>query len=136
MKSNIGVFGKMFRFYLALILFVSAIIFKGEWLFLISLFVLYESLSGWCAVNQILGKNSCPLKGHDAPETKLLKSYQLGIAVLILAIILNTVATYLGLMTWYEFLSPNSMSDLGITDVLFLFIVYPLSLGIVIKRIK
>lgn len=55
-----------------------------------------------------------------------------GIRILLVAILLNILAEYLDIKTWYGFLqSPtNSMS---IIDAAFLFLLYPLSLGAAAK---
>ncbi len=65
MKKNIGTQDRLLRLAIAIvigisILFVDAIILKIV-LALISLFVLYEALAGWCALNALLGKNTCQI---------------------------------------------------------------------------
>jgi hypothetical protein len=61
MKSNIGTPDRLIRLVIA-ILFLAAAWWESSWiLFVISLFVFYEALVGWCALYQILGKNSCPI---------------------------------------------------------------------------
>jgi hypothetical protein len=59
-----------------------------------------------------------------------------GYAVLVGAIILNVLATMLGIMTWYGFLESVSTSGwmealrhAGIFSTLYLFVFYPLLLG-------
>jgi len=67
----------------------------------------------------------------------LAKALLYGYAILLSAIILNFVASKLGIKTWYEFiLKPSSLS---LMDVVWLFAVYPLALGLTaltISRIK
>jgi len=60
MKKNIGTPGRLFRLGLALLLLALAY-WKWSWILAIAgLFVLYESLAGWCILHHFLGKNSCP----------------------------------------------------------------------------
>ena len=60
MKKNIGTPGRLFRFGIAVALFASAY-YLGSWILgAAGLFVLYESLAGWCVVYHLIGKNSCP----------------------------------------------------------------------------
>ncbi len=66
MKKNIGTHDRLLRLAIAIvvgisILFVDSIILKIG-LALISLFVLYEALAGWCALNALLGKNTCQIR--------------------------------------------------------------------------
>ena len=57
------------------------------------------------------------------------KGYIIGISVLLAAIVLNSIAIRLKIRTWYSFL--NKPSKLKVIDYLFLFIVYPLTLGLI-----
>ena len=50
----------------------------------------------------------------------------MGFIILAGAILLNIIASALGLQTWYSFLEEKSLSAL---DGLWLFVIYPLSLG-------
>jgi hypothetical protein len=60
MKRNIGTPGRLFRLAIAIALLGLAF-YRHSWLLgLAGLFVLYESLAGWCILYQLLGKNSCP----------------------------------------------------------------------------
>jgi hypothetical protein len=67
----------------------------------------------------------------------LVKIYLAGVAVLIAAILLNLLSGWLGLATWYSFLSQASEKGLGPAlqsltpvDYLFLIVVYPGLLGL------
>lgn len=51
-----------------------------------------------------------------------------GMRILIVAVILNIIATELRIDTWYEFLQSPFIAR-SILDFLFLFILYPLALG-------
>lgn len=66
------------------------------------------------------------------------KIYFVGICVLVAAIFLNYIAPKIGLMTWYVFFS--NYDQVGIISYIWLFIIYPFSLGIVAyivsKKIK
>ena len=58
---NIDKSGRILRFVIAVLLLVYAIGY-GSWLALLgSIFVFFEALRGWCALYQLLGKNSCPI---------------------------------------------------------------------------
>jgi hypothetical protein len=66
----------------------------------------------------------------------MLKLYIIGLAILVTAILANFLAAKLGLLSWYDFL--NLLSDKGgeafkkvkFLDYLWLFILYPLALGL------
>lgn len=62
MSKNIGTFDRLFRLVISILLFLYAY-WKGNWVvFAVALFVLFESLYGWCILYQILGKNTCRIK--------------------------------------------------------------------------
>lgn len=63
-----------------------------------------------------------------------IKIYFTGIVILVVAIGANIIASYLGFKTWYDFLEGlgNGLS-LSILDILWLFILYPLILGLSIE---
>lgn len=61
MKSNIGKVDRLIRLALAVLLLIYAY-WQGSWIaFGFSIFTFYESLAGWCAFYQLIGRNSCPL---------------------------------------------------------------------------
>lgn len=61
-SKNIGSSDRIIRLIIALLLLVLAY-WKTSWIiFALALFVLFESLVGWCVLYQILGKNSCAIK--------------------------------------------------------------------------
>jgi hypothetical protein len=67
----------------------------------------------------------------------LVKIYFAGVAVLVAAILLNLLSGWLGLATWYSFLSQVSekgwgpaLHSLTPVDYLFLIVVYPGLLGL------
>lgn len=61
MAKNIGTTDRVIRFVIACLLLIYAIV-QGSWIAGgFGLFVLYEALVGWCALYQVLGKNSCDL---------------------------------------------------------------------------
>ncbi|MEY8847502.1 hypothetical protein AB9K26_01700 [Psychroserpens sp. XS_ASV72] len=65
----------------------------------------------------------------------MLKIYLIGLFILIIAIIANVLAAYLGLKSWYDFiglLTKNgsaTFSQLQVLDYLWLFLFYPFILG-------
>jgi hypothetical protein len=68
-----------------------------------------------------------------------LKIYLSGLIVLIGAILINALAGLAGLPTWYDFLKAVSgqgaaaaLRGLSIVHMLFLFVLYPLGLGLLV----
>ena len=54
----------------------------------------------------------------------------MGLMILIIAILVNFLATQLGLKTWYDFLNQwGNWDALSLKDSLWLFVFYPLILG-------
>lgn len=50
---------------IAIALFIFAWI-ESSWIALgLGLFALYEALASWCALYQLIGKNTCPLNKRD-----------------------------------------------------------------------
>ena len=66
----------------------------------------------------------------------MVKLYIIGITILIIAILANVLANRLSIMTWYDFLNRiadqgiGSIKTIGILNGIWLFILYPLTLGI------
>ena len=57
---------------------------------------------------------------------ELIKLYLMGLMILIIAILVNFLATQLGLKTWYDFLNQWGNRDaLNLKDGLWLFVFYP-----------
>jgi hypothetical protein len=68
---------------------------------------------------------------------QILTIFIIGIIILVGAIIINSLATYLSLTTWFSFIESISQSgflttlkEQSILSLLFLFIIYPLLLGL------
>jgi hypothetical protein len=61
MKKNIGFTDRMIRLAISVAFFGLAWWYSSWILLAIALFTLYEAVAGWCALYQILGKNSCPI---------------------------------------------------------------------------
>jgi len=62
LTKNIDFSGRIIRLIIALLLLGLAY-WRSSWvIFVLALFVLFEALMGWCALYQILGKNSCLTK--------------------------------------------------------------------------
>jgi hypothetical protein len=66
----------------------------------------------------------------------LLKLYLTTLAFLAFALVVNSSARWLGLPTWYDFLAQSNLSTYPIIHLLWLFGVYPLILGLLIKFFK
>lgn len=67
----------------------------------------------------------------------MVKIFLLGWLILLVAILLNVIAARLGIDTWYPFLNNagkvgflRAMSESTILSKLFLFVIYPLALGL------
>jgi len=59
MRKNIGKKGRLLRLAIALVLFAYAV-WSPSWVALIlGLFIFFEALFSWCALNQIMGRSSC-----------------------------------------------------------------------------
>jgi len=61
---------------------------------------------------------------------KILYIYLSGIIILLGAILLNLLASYAGLATWYDFLKNPGKGSLF--TYIWLFIIYPLGLGVLV----
>ena len=65
----------------------------------------------------------------------MLKVYIIGVCILIVAIIANALIAKIGLESWYSFIKllqengTNSFAELSLWDYLWLFLLYPLTLG-------
>lgn len=63
------------------------------------------------------------------------KLYIIGLTILLVAILANFIAAKLGLMSWYDFLNlltangTATFKEVRFFDYLWLFIIYPLTLG-------
>jgi hypothetical protein len=62
LSKNINFSDRLIRLIIALFLLVIAYFWANWIIFGAALFVLFESLVGWCVVYQIFGKNSCSIK--------------------------------------------------------------------------
>jgi len=60
---------------------------------------------------------------------KILYIFLLGIGILLGAIILNLIASIIGLTTWYDFLKNPGKAN--IISYVWLFVFYPLGLGVI-----
>lgn len=61
MTKNIGPIDRGIRLVLGLILLFFAWWFSSWIILAFALFSIFEAAASWCLLNQILGKNSCPL---------------------------------------------------------------------------
>lgn len=129
MKPNIGTFDRLVRFVIGIILIALAIPSKSTFMALGGLFSLYEAFSSWCVFYQLLGRNTCPIKNPKSTfEWK--NTYIVGLKILFIAIVLNILAHFVGLSTWYDFIN-DPTKILSWDNYIFLFIVYPFLLGFV-----
>ena len=63
----------------------------------------------------------------------MLRLYVIGAFILIIAIICNGLVSKLGIASWYDFLNSftkNEPNDFNFVDYIWLFIIYPLCLGL------
>lgn len=82
-------------------------------------------------------ENPCTLGGFSLWSYNLsmkltLKITLYGYFLLILAIILNLISSITGLTNWYEFLKSDNLASYSYLDFLWLFIFYPLLLGLAV----
>ena len=70
----------------------------------------------------------------------LLKIILSGFFLLVFAILINGIANYLGILTWYDFLpkrkNKSFLSKIRTVDYIWLFIGYPFLLGLLIYFAK
>ena len=98
---------------------------------LAGLFSLYEAVSSWCVFYQLLGRNTCPIKNPKlAFDWK--STLAVGLKILFAAVVLNILAHFVGLSTWYDFLNKPT-KVLSWDNYIFLFAVYPFLLGYVAR---
>ena len=67
MKKNIGTFDRIVRLGLGIILLaVALVVVNALWLkiilIILALFSFYQALTSWCALYQLMGKNTCPIE--------------------------------------------------------------------------
>lgn len=61
MKKNIGTQDRLIRALVGIVALGLSWWFSSWLFFAVALFSFYEAAVGWCALYQLLGKNSCPL---------------------------------------------------------------------------
>ena len=131
MKPNIGTKDRIIRLVIGVVLISLALIYKSAFMTLGGLFSIYEAFSSWCVFYQILGRNTCSIKSPK-PTFKWKETLIIGLRILLSAIVLNIFAKFVGLSTWYDFLSAPA-KVLSWDNYIFLFFVYPFILGLVGK---
>ncbi len=62
MGKNIGKTDRIIRLILALFLIILAFLYQSWLIAIAGIFVLYESMAGWCALYALIGRNTCPLQ--------------------------------------------------------------------------
>lgn len=137
MRKNLGTPDRLIRLVIGLILVVMSIIYKSPVSAIFGIFTLYEALASWCIFHTLIGRNTCPLPSSD-PSRKipLLKYYLTGISILVTAIVLNVLGTYLGWVSWYDILrSGTNLAQISLDNWLFLLLFYPLTLAIFAEKI-
>jgi hypothetical protein len=63
----------------------------------------------------------------------MLRLYVIGVFILVIAIICNFLVSKLGIASWYDFLisfTKNEPNNYNFFDYIWLFIIYPLCLGL------
>jgi hypothetical protein len=135
MKQNIGTGDRLLRLILGISLVAWGVGSRSGFTVIGGLFSIYEAVSSWCVFYQLIGRNTCPLPSPRQPNPPFFKPFLLGVTILITAIILNGVASWLGWKTWYQFLE-NWQIKLSLDNYLYLFMVYPLCLGLVTNYLR
>lgn len=127
MKKNIGKKDRIVRFVIFCVLIGAALYLKSPFLYFGALFVLYETLAGWCAFYQLIGKNTCPISQTSREKSTriLLRGYR----ILLVAITLNIVGSYVGLASWYSVFT-EGLSSISFIDYVYLLVIYPFFLGL------
>lgn len=130
MKKNIGIFDRILRVIIGIALLATAFFIKSTTVALIGLFTLFEAASSWCIFYQLIGRNTCPLAVSHSKKIPLLRYYLTGMSILLVAIVLNFLASSYGWFTWYVILSsPDKLPHVSIDNWVFLLVFYPLSLA-------
>ena len=68
----------------------------------------------------------------------MLRIYIIGISILVFAIIVNVLVSIFGISTWYDFgqelskSGANAIKDAGIVNLIWLFLLYPICLGLAV----
>ena len=66
----------------------------------------------------------------------MIRIYIIGLCVLIIAIVVNILVSLLGISTWYDFGTKlysngfNAIKEAGVINCIWLFILYPICLGL------
>jgi hypothetical protein len=141
MKKNIGQIDRIARIIIGFVAISLGIFQSSGFLILIGAFSIFEALVGWCAFYQLIGVNTCPVKKRAPfPFALLFQNLATGVSILTVAIFLNVVAQIVGWKTWYVLLgniasgSFTALQTYTIDNWIFLFVVYPLGLGIVAQK--
>lgn len=130
MRPNIGKTDRVLRFVLGGVFILLAIYLRSGMLLLAGLFALYEAFSSWCVFYHVIGKNTCPLPSMHTQYIPTVRSFVRGLIVLFVAIIVNLIASYIGITTWYEILTKWKLPD-SVDGYIFVLVAYPLILGFV-----
>ena len=66
----------------------------------------------------------------------MLRIYIIGLSILVFAIVVNVLVSRFGISTWYDFgqelskTGANALKDAGIVNLIWLFLLYPICLGL------
>jgi hypothetical protein len=127
MKQNLGLADRLLRLVLG-VGFLAVGVSTGSGIAVIGgLFSIYEAVASWCVFYQLIGRNTCPLPSARR-HLELLELLMQGLVIFIVALLMNILATFLQWESWYTFL--QNPKTLSLDNYLFLFIVYPLGLGL------
>lgn len=128
MIPNIGKSDRVLRFVSGILFTLLGVFLSSGLLVIAGLFTIFEALSSWCVFYQLIGKNTCLVKSKKT-VFPFLKILVLGFLILLVAIIFNFLADSINFNTWYDiFTAPNL--KLSLDNIIFLFVVYPLAMGI------
>ncbi|NTV30384.1 DUF2892 domain-containing protein [candidate division WWE3 bacterium] len=61
MRKNIGTTDRIIRILIGVICLIAALILRNLFIAALGVFALYEGLASWCALYQLIGKNTCPI---------------------------------------------------------------------------
>lgn len=130
MINNIGNKDRKLRIVLGIALLFLGFFYQSGFFILFGAFSIFEGVTSWCALYQILGINTCPVPKRNKLEfKKYFVIFGQGIFIFLTALLLNILAGTIGWSTWYDFLqSPKEI--LSFDNYIFLFFLYPLSFGI------
>lgn len=136
MNKNIGRKDRVARFLIGMALLVLALALKSSTLAIIGAFSIFEAAFSWCVFYQLTGKNTCPVPAKNNKKVNFMAYLVSGLAILLVAIIANIVAGFIGWHGWYDVISVATkegasvlMGQITVDNWIYLLVIYPFFLS-------